>query len=169
MRADLPVWYPQFGQLFRCPNYRTNAERKEKLRKLGNLEAYKDKLFDSFHTENVPNLGPKSSVAARGAALRTRLCHAAHRLDFVRGDVWHGKTHLAAAIGNALLDHEEHVIFVTVPDLLDYLRSAYAPHAELGYDETFDRLRDWRVLILFPRSRRGKSSEWAGAKSCSNC
>ena len=39
VRADLPVGHPQFGQLFRCPNYRTNAERKEKLRKLGNLEA----------------------------------------------------------------------------------------------------------------------------------
>ncbi|MBK8033736.1 MAG: hypothetical protein IPK17_30410 [Chloroflexi bacterium] len=41
MCADLPVGHPQFGQLFRCPNYRTNAERKRAAQAWQALEAYK--------------------------------------------------------------------------------------------------------------------------------
>lgn len=164
VRADLPVGHPQFGQLFRCPNYRTDPERREKLRKLGNLDAYKDKTFAAFDTENIPNLTPKQRDSLREAL------HYAHAYAdapngwiLFEGSYGTGKTHLAAAIGNALLDQDERVIFVTVPDLLDYLRSAYAPHAEAGYDETFDRLRDARVLILDDLGVENPS-EWAGEK-----
>jgi len=163
VRADLPVEHPKFGQLFRCPNYRTDPDRREKLRKLGNLEAYKDKTFTTFNTE-FPGLSPNQSSSLQEAL--------GHAQDYVQrltgwilfeGTYGTGKTHLAAAIGNALLEHEERVIFVTVPDLLDYLRSAYAPNAESSYDETFDRLRDVRVLILDDLGVEN-SSEWAGEK-----
>ncbi|MBK9748682.1 MAG: ATP-binding protein [Chloroflexi bacterium] len=164
VRADLPVGHPQFGQLFRCPNYRTNAERKEKLRKLGNLEAYKDKTFESFDTENVPNLSPKQRDSLR-EALHYAQAYASQPTGWILFEGTYGtdKTHLAAAIGNSLLDHEERVIFVTVPDLLDYLRGAYAPNAESGYDETFDRLREAGVLILDDLGVENPS-EWAGEK-----
>jgi DNA replication protein DnaC len=59
-----------------------------------------------------------------------------------------GKTHLAAAVGNARLAHGDVVIFVTVPDLLDHLRGTYGPTSETSYDETFDRIRNASLLIL---------------------
>ncbi len=46
-----------------------------------------------------------------------------------------GKTHLAAAIANQRLEQEEAVLFITTPDLLDHLRSAYGPSSETGYDQ----------------------------------
>jgi DNA replication protein DnaC len=59
-----------------------------------------------------------------------------------------GKTHLAAAVGNMRLAHGDNVLFVTTPDLLDHLRSAYGPSSEVGYDETFERVRNTTMLIL---------------------
>jgi DNA replication protein DnaC len=59
-----------------------------------------------------------------------------------------GKTHIAAAIANRLLERGEPVLFVVVPDLLDHLRSAYQPGAEIGYDDLFERVRNAPVLVL---------------------
>jgi DNA replication protein DnaC len=59
-----------------------------------------------------------------------------------------GKTHIAAAVVNRLLERGEPVLFVVVPDLLDHLRAAYQPGAEIGYDELFERVRNAPVLVL---------------------
>jgi DNA replication protein DnaC len=59
-----------------------------------------------------------------------------------------GKTHLAAAIANVLLARGEGVCLVTVPDLLDYLRTAFAPDSRFRYERLFDAVRTARVLIL---------------------
>jgi DNA replication protein DnaC len=65
-----------------------------------------------------------------------------------QGSYGSGKTHLAAAIGNHRLALGETVMFVTVPDLLDHLRAAYAPSSEIEYDELFERVRTAPLLIL---------------------
>lgn len=59
-----------------------------------------------------------------------------------------GKTHIAAAVANRLIERGEPALFVVVPDLLDHLRAAYAPDAELSYDRLFDQVRNAPVLIL---------------------
>lgn len=59
-----------------------------------------------------------------------------------------GKTHIAAAIVNQLVARGEPALFVVVPDLLDHLRAAYQPGAEVGYDELFERVRSAPVLVL---------------------
>jgi DNA replication protein DnaC len=59
-----------------------------------------------------------------------------------------GKTHIAAAIVNRLVERGEPALFVVVPDLLDHLRSAYQPGAEIGYDDLFERVRSAPVLVL---------------------
>ncbi len=59
-----------------------------------------------------------------------------------------GKTHIAAAIVNRLIERGEPVLFVVVPDLLDHLRSAYQPGAEIAYDDLFERVRSAPVLVL---------------------
>jgi DNA replication protein DnaC len=59
-----------------------------------------------------------------------------------------GKTHIAAAIVNALLEHGAPALFVVVPDLLDHLRSAYQPGSDVQYDELFERVRNAPVLVL---------------------
>ena len=59
----------------------------------------------------------------------------------IMGGYGTGKTHLAAAIGNYRLAMGEPALFMVVPDLLDHLRSAYAPGSELDYDDFFEGVR----------------------------
>jgi DNA replication protein DnaC len=59
-----------------------------------------------------------------------------------------GKTHLAAAIANVLQAGGVSVCLVTVPDLLDYLRTAFAPDSRVRYERVFDAVRTAPVLIL---------------------
>jgi len=59
-----------------------------------------------------------------------------------------GKTHIAAAIVNRLLERGAPALFVVVPDLLDHLRAAYQPAAEIAYDELFERVRNAPLLVL---------------------
>ncbi|KUK32709.1 MAG: IstB-like ATP-binding protein [Thermoanaerobacterales bacterium 50_218] len=68
------------------------------------------------------------------------------------GDVGAGKTYLAAAIANFLLDHGVQVLFLVVPDFLDEMRATY--HRASGDDQGVDdvtllkRVRQVEVLIL---------------------
>ena len=51
-----------------------------------------------------------------------------------------GKTYLAAAIANERIKQGKPAFFQTVPELLDHLRSAFAPGSEMAYDELFDKV-----------------------------
>jgi DNA replication protein DnaC len=59
-----------------------------------------------------------------------------------------GKTHLAAAIANRLAQNGNAVAFVTVPDLLDHLRAAFAPGTITSFDQRFEDTRTASVLVL---------------------
>ena len=74
-----------------------------------------------------------------------------------------GKTHLAAAIANKVLANGGKVFFAVVPDLLDHLRTSFAPGNEASYDETFDEVRSADLLILDDLGAQ-KSSPWAEEK-----
>lgn len=149
VRFDLPVEHRDFGKLFRCPNnVMADPERKEKLRRIGNLDAFLDKTFDSFQTE-LPMLTPPQRASLEMAL---RVAHAfAHQPDgwlLLEGTYGCGKTHLAAAIGNTRLDYEGEVLFITTPDLLDHLRNTYGPSPDEDYDDLFERIRSAPMLIL---------------------
>ena len=64
------------------------------------------------------------------------------------GPVGAGKTHLAAAIANYQVQQGNPVSFLVVPDLLDHLRSTFAPESQVTYDELFDKMRNAPLLIL---------------------
>lgn len=65
-----------------------------------------------------------------------------------RGPNGCGKTHLAAAIGNFQLQRGRPVYFKEVPDLLDYLRSAFNPTSEVTSDELFESIKRVPLLVL---------------------
>ena len=74
-----------------------------------------------------------------------------------------GKTHLAAAVGNALIDANQPVRFVSVPDLLDHLRSAFDPAIGAQFDEVFMQAIEAPVLILDDLGAQS-STAWADEK-----
>lgn len=74
-----------------------------------------------------------------------------------------GKTHLAAAVGNELVNNSQPVRFVSVPDLLDHLRSAFDPAVGAQYDDVFLQAIEAPVLILDDLGVQS-STAWADEK-----
>lgn len=150
IRYDVPVDDPNFGKLHRCPNNRpeTDSAWQDRLRSLSNLSAFADKSFDNFEV-NDPTHSREARLSLEQAVVMVRN-FADHPSGWlvIQGTYGCGKTHLAAAAGNVRLAQGDSVIFITVPDLLDHLRASYGPHSEVGYDETFERLRTTAFLIL---------------------
>ncbi len=74
-----------------------------------------------------------------------------------------GKTHLAAAIANYCLASNRPVFYITVPDLLDHLRSSFNPNSDMPYDEFFEQVRNTPLLILDDFGAQSSTS-WAKEK-----
>ena len=74
-----------------------------------------------------------------------------------------GKTHLAAAVGNALVEADQPVRFLSVPDLLDHLRSAFDPAIGAQFDEIFLQAIEAPILILDDLGVQS-STAWADEK-----
>ncbi len=74
-----------------------------------------------------------------------------------------GKTHLAVAIVNYRREQGQPIFYATVPDLLDHLRSAYAPESSVSYDERFEYLRSAPLLVLDDLGAQS-STPWAKEK-----
>lgn len=149
VRYDVPLGHSHFGKLFRCPNHpvELDTERQDRLRRLSNLGALAEKRFDDFYIDS-PAHSPREQESLRAAYnAATRFAENPEGWLLLEGGYGCGKTHLAAAIGNARIAHGDEVLFVTSPDLLDHLRVSYGD-AEQGYDETFERLKGVRLLIL---------------------
>ena len=74
-----------------------------------------------------------------------------------------GKTHLAAAIANERINLGYPAFFITMPDLLDHLRSTFSPDSEVPYDEFFEQVRNAPLLILDDLGAQS-STPWAKEK-----
>ena len=74
-----------------------------------------------------------------------------------------GKTHLAAAIANERISQGLPAFFISTPDLLDRLRSAFSPNSEMPYDEFFDQVRNAPLLVLDDLGAQ-TSTPWAKEK-----
>ncbi|MBI2756637.1 MAG: ATP-binding protein [Chloroflexi bacterium] len=116
----------------------------------------KAQTFESFQVGSQPTLRDAHDAAV-DFALRPR-----GWLVLV-GDVGRGKTHLAAAIKNDRDRHDQPTLFMTVPDLLDYLRATYGPASDVAYDRGFDAIRNAEVLVLDDYGAHS-STPWAEEK-----
>lgn len=135
----------------------------EILQKLSNLEFYSSMTFENFDLKR-----PKLAADQRHSletAYKIALGYAHHPDGWLifQGEFGCGKTHLAAAIANERRREDDVVYFVVVADLLDYLRSTYAPESRVTYDELFDSLRNAPLLILDDLGAQ-VSTAWAREK-----
>jgi DNA replication protein DnaC len=165
VRRALPTDHPDFGKLFRCPNAPESIPEieRDRRRAASNLSIYADKTFETFDL-NRPYLFQRHRSTLQSAyAIALRFAQNPQGWVVIEGTPGCGKTHLAAAIGNAALARGESVMFLTAPDLLDELRRSYQPDEEIGYDDTFEALRDIPLLILDDLGAENPSS-WAAEK-----
>ncbi len=146
---DVPVEHPDFGRPIPC-----ECRREERLRRrlralasLSHLDTLRDKTFDNFSLRE--ELSPPESQGLRQARDKAQAFAENPRgWLLLIGGLGCGKTHLAAAIANARLERDEPVLFIVVPDLLDYLRATFHPGSDVTYDERFEEVRTAPLLIL---------------------
>ena len=165
LTRDVPPGHPDFNVLIPCSCRQQELEerRRQQLLQMSNLGSLEHMTFSTFLPEGVGLPEDKRR--------NLRLAFEAAR-DFARqprgwlllwGGYGCGKTHLAAAIANEVLARGEPVLFVVVPDLLDYLRSAFSPQSEERFDERFESVRSAPLLILDELGVQSSTS-WAQEK-----
>ena len=74
-----------------------------------------------------------------------------------------GKTHLAAAIGNAQADIGQPPLFISVSELLDHLRATFSPNSPTSLDRRFEEIRTAPMLILDALGEQSPTP-WAAKK-----
>ncbi len=165
VRPDVPPIDPAFGRAVPCDcrAEHIEASRNERLYRLSQLGALSECTFESF----LPTGHGLTPDRQRNLKLAYETCR-----DFaqeptgwivLKGGYGCGKTHLAAAIANHRLQRGHMVLFINTPDLLDHLRAAYAPTAEVSYDERFDQVRNAPLLILDDLGTQS-NTDWANEK-----
>jgi DNA replication protein DnaC len=162
LREDVPVGHPDFGRLFpcRCKAAEIEQRRHEQLRALSHLEHLSHLTFETFELRDEELAEGKTSPLRLAHAEALRFAEAPRGWLVFLGVYGCGKTHLAAAIANCLVDKGYPVLFVVVPDLLDHLRATFAPNSPVRYDERFDQVRNAPVLILDDLGTQS-STPWA--------
>jgi len=112
------------------------------------LDLYRDLTFETFEPRGAAQDSRKqTSVGAALGAARAFADNPEGWLVLV-GPNGCGKTHLAAAVANERMEENDRAIICPVPDLLDHLRSTFAPDSRVTYDELFETIRTAPVLIL---------------------
>jgi len=133
--------------------------------RLGDLDLpmLREMTFDSFRVQD-PGWDVEIRANLRNARQLARAFAASPEgwLVFL-GHYGCGKTHLAVAIANQCRDQGIEVLFVVVPDLLDYLRATFAPTSRVTYDALFETVRAASLLILDDLGTQS-STTWAQEK-----
>jgi DNA replication protein DnaC len=148
---EVPVGHPNFHTVYRCPHHPASddVELRQRLFRLSHLGQLSEKRFENFELDRfgLDEAEYRSLVLAFQSAQRFAESPK-ERWLLLHGGYGCGKTHLAAAVGNARLAHGDEVLFMTAPDLLDHLRGAFGNDSQMSYDQTFERVKAVGLLIL---------------------
>ncbi len=150
LRRDLPIDHPDFGKMSPCACRAEEITQtaKSRLFRMSSLDALKALRFSNFEKRGHIGLAARQADSLENA-YNQAYHFAEHRQGWLLllGRYGCGKTHLAAAIANHAIEQGVSTIFLTVPDLLDWLRYAYTG-ANLSFEERFEEIREIPLLIL---------------------
>jgi DNA replication protein DnaC len=165
VREEVPIDDPSFGKLFPCRCRLSEIEQRqvERLRAVSNLQHLARMTFERFKPEGYGLPPDRAENLQLAYELARQYAEHPQGWLILFGGYGCGKTHLAAAIANRAIEHGQAVLFIPVPDLLDYLRATYAPDSPVGYDDRFDEVRGAPLLILDDLGTQS-STPWAQEK-----
>ena len=148
---DVPFDDPEFGKLSVCVcRLQEVADRQRKsLYELSNLGSLSYMTFESFQPHGRIGLGIQQSNSIE-QAYNTAQNFASSLKGWLllTGRYGTGKTHLAAAIANQAVSQGVPTLFLTVPDLLDWLRFSYSDASEEDFEERFEEIRTVPLLVM---------------------
>jgi DNA replication protein DnaC len=128
-----------------APDYR--SPNQSKFEQITNIAQYGDMTFDNFDTYSKLDADERKSLRYV-ADYAWNYAQQPEKWLVILGKYGSGKTHLAAAIANHHIMRQTNTIFVTIPDLMDYLRTAFQPGMPVSFDQRFNAVRNADLLIL---------------------
>lgn len=150
VKLDVPFSDPRFGKLQVCTCRALDADLsdKDELLSKSNLGALQTYVFDTFHPRGRVGMGEMQANSLEQAFnLARNFAQTLKGWILISGRYGCGKTHLAAAIANEALKNGMPTLFLTVPDLLDWLRASYSSPTS-SFEERFDEIRNYPLLVL---------------------
>ncbi len=149
VRRDLPIDHPEFGKLELCECQLSKKRQfsETRLYKVSNLDAYDNMIFDTFNLHGIDGRNQTKTTLEVAFNSAKNYSHKINGWLLIMGGFGCGKTHLAAAIANEVVSHNVETLFLTVPDLLDWLRFTYSSK-ETTYEERFEEIRNIKFLVL---------------------
>ena len=150
LRQDVPLGDPDFGRIVPCACMQgiLQSQASERLYRFSNLERLQHMTFESFSPHGRVALSPIAQKSL-GQAYNLSYSFAQTRTGWLllEGSFGCGKTHLAAAIANFSAKHGIPTMFLTAPDLLDWLRASFEG-ADERFSARFEEIRQVPLLIL---------------------
>jgi DNA replication protein DnaC len=165
LRQELPVGHPDFGKVTICSCRHSDISKavRAQLFQISNLNALKQFTFETF--KPFGRMGKQDGYAVTiSSALNTAREYSTKLNGWLvfHGGYGCGKTHLAAAIANYVVGVGVPTLFITVPDLLDWMRSAYSS-SDTTFEERFEEIKGINLLIMDDFGTENATS-WAQEK-----
>jgi DNA replication protein DnaC len=164
VRHDRSIDDPDFGTLEVCECQRSKKQKEStrRLYQVSNLDVFKDMTFENFEIKGIS--GGQEINKTLEVAFNSSQNYARNLNGWLllMGGFGSGKTHLAAAIASQVVSFGVKTLFLTVPDLLDWLRFTFSSH-ETTYEKRFEEIRDIPFLVLDDLGTQNATS-WAQEK-----
>lgn len=147
---DLPLGHPDFGRIHicTCRQSQVNQSAYRRLLRLSNLDSFQTMTFENFNINGRGGLSVEQvNTLLTARDLSQQFARSLQGWLLLMGGYGCGKTHLAAAIANFVVSLGVPTLFLTVPDLLDWLRFAYGS-SDISFEERFEEIRSVRLLVL---------------------
>jgi DNA replication protein DnaC len=165
LRADVPLGHPDFGRVLPCVciQGRIQSDASDRLYRFSNLEQLRHMTFDTFLMRGRVGISPRAEQSLKEAYTHAHaFAETRQRWLLLEGGFGCGKTHLAAAIANFAVDHGIPTLFLTAPDLLDWLRATFE-NSDDSYSDRFELIRKVPLLVMDDFGTQNATS-WAKEK-----
>ena len=161
---QLPFGHPDFGAAFQCScqESKNSNSRLATLQTLSNLGPLSSITFESTSAEYL-NSAQNSEMFQKALAEATAYGNDPTGWIVFTGPHNSGKTHLAACLANEAIQKDLMTYFVSVSELLDHLRGAFAPDTDSQYDSLFEQIKSVPFLVLDDLNT-DSSTPWAHEK-----
>ena len=150
VRRDLPIHHPDFGkvEICSCRAQEVAQSAYQRVYRLSNLAAFKDMSFETFKVQGRVGMGEDQLRSLKLAYDSAQgFARTLSGWLLLLGSYGVGKTHLAAGIANFAVGMGVPTLFLTAPDLLDWLRYSYdAP--DDTFESRFEEIRNINLLVV---------------------